>query len=61
MQNNKSEKKKAKETGTDAIINNLMNPDHDGENGNLINDKGNASFSNINTSIYGVEVDVDDL
>lgn len=50
-----------KETDTDVIIQNLMNPDHKAEDGNLINDEGNGSFSNINTTIYGVEVDVDDL
>lgn len=61
MQEKKTKRNGGRETDTDAIIQNLMNPNHKADDGNLINDKGDGSFSNINTSIYGVEVDVDDL
>lgn len=50
-----------KQRATDSIINNLKNPDIENEDGNFIKNKDNGSFSNINTAVYGSEVDVDDL
>lgn len=50
-----------KNTDTDVIIKNLMSTKENAMDGNFINDIGNGSFSNINTTKYGEEVDVDDL
>ena len=52
---------KTGETAVDSILKGLKSTDREGKDGNLINDKDNASFSNVNTTIYGEEVDVDDL
>ncbi len=53
---------KAKETGTDAILKNLTTDKKQNQNGSFINyDNESGGFSNVNTSAYGIEQDVDDL
>lgn len=49
-------------TNADAMIHNLMSKKDQSMNGSFIDYKNEKDgFSSINTSIYGVEQDVDDL
>ena len=61
-ENINKEKKEGTMTNTDAMIHNLMSKKDLSMNGSFIDYKNEKdSFSSINTSIYGVEQDVDDL